>query len=181
MGRDHTFLFFKEIFIYLFLCICVHCSCTDGCEPSCGCWELYLGPLLTPVDPACSIQSCSLSPCSLRTKDLFYYYKWVHYCCLQTHQKRVSDLIISGCEPPCGCWDLNSEPSEEQSVFLPAEPSCQPSSSLPLSFPPPSFLPSFFIFWVFVCFYMEILVSVAPGCICRKGVYWLALCGLDAS
>ena len=43
------------------------------------------------------------------------------------HQKRVSDLIMGGCEPPCGCWDLNSEPSEEQSVPLPTEPSHQPS------------------------------------------------------
>jgi hypothetical protein len=25
-----------------------------------------------------------------------------------THQKRASDLITDGCEPPCGCWDLNS-------------------------------------------------------------------------
>ena len=43
------------------------------------------------------------------------------------HQKRASDLITDGYEPPCGCWDLNSGPLEEQSVFLPAEPSCQPS------------------------------------------------------
>jgi hypothetical protein len=32
---------------------------------------------------------------------------------------------MGGCELPCGCWDLNSGPSEEQSVILPAEPSCQ--------------------------------------------------------
>ena len=43
------------------------------------------------------------------------------------HQKRVSDLITGGCEPPCGCWDLNSGPLEEQSVLLPAEPSRQPT------------------------------------------------------
>jgi hypothetical protein len=48
------------------------------------------------------------------------------------HQKRASDLITDGCEPPCGCWDLNSGPSEEQSVFLPAEPSQQPSTFLTL-------------------------------------------------
>jgi hypothetical protein len=38
---------FKKIFlkIYLFiLCIWVHCSYTDGCEPSCGCWDLNSGP-----------------------------------------------------------------------------------------------------------------------------------------
>jgi hypothetical protein len=34
---------------------------------------------------------------------------WVHCSCLQTHQKRASDPITDGCEPPCGCWELNSE------------------------------------------------------------------------
>ncbi|EDL30227.1 mCG1049180 [Mus musculus] len=29
-------------------------------------------------------------------------------------------------EPPCGCWDLNSGPSEEQSVLLTPEPSLWP-------------------------------------------------------
>jgi hypothetical protein len=42
------------------------------------------------------------------------------------HQKRVSDLITDGCEPPCGSWELNSGPLQEQSVLLPAEPSWQP-------------------------------------------------------
>jgi hypothetical protein len=41
-------------------------------------------------------------------------------------QKRASDLIMDGCEPPCGCWDLNSGPSEEHLVLLTAEPSLQP-------------------------------------------------------
>jgi hypothetical protein len=52
---------------------------------------------------------------------------WAHCSCLQTHQKRASDPITDGCEPPCGCWDLNSGPSEEQSVLLTTEPSLQPS------------------------------------------------------
>jgi hypothetical protein len=30
---------------------------------------------------------------------------------------------MNGCEPPCGCGDLNSGPSEEQSVLLTSEPS----------------------------------------------------------
>jgi hypothetical protein len=30
------------------------------------------------------------------------------------------------CEPPCGCWDLNSGPSGEQSALLTTEPSRQP-------------------------------------------------------
>ena len=32
----------------------------------------------------------------------------VHGYCLQTHHKRASDPITDGCEPPCGCWELNS-------------------------------------------------------------------------
>jgi hypothetical protein len=41
---------------------------------------------------------------------------------------------MDGCEPPCGCWDLNSGPSEEQSVRLFTEPSprislCSPDCS----------------------------------------------------
>ena len=27
------------------------------------------------------------------------------------------DPITDGCEPPCGCWDLNSGPLEEQSAL----------------------------------------------------------------
>jgi hypothetical protein len=34
----------------------------------------------------------------------------------------------NGCEPQRGCWELNSEPLEEQSVLLTAEPSFQPYS-----------------------------------------------------
>jgi hypothetical protein len=31
--------------------------------------------------------------------------------------------ITDGCEPPCGCWELNSGSLEEQSVLSTAEPS----------------------------------------------------------
>ena len=47
--------------------------------------------------------------------------------CLQTHQKRASDPISDGCEPPCDCWELNSGPPEEQLVLLTAERSLQPN------------------------------------------------------
>jgi len=39
--------------------------------------------------------------------------------------ERASDPITDGCEPPCGCWDLNSGPLEEQSVLLTTEPILQ--------------------------------------------------------
>jgi hypothetical protein len=47
------------------------------------------------------------------------------HCSLQTHQKRASDLITDGCEPLCGCWELNSGPLEEQLVLLTTKPSLQ--------------------------------------------------------
>ena len=50
----------------------------------------------------------------------------VHCSYLQTLQDMESDLVMDGCEPPCGCWELNSGPLEEQSVLLTAEPSLQP-------------------------------------------------------
>jgi hypothetical protein len=42
-------------------------------------------------------------------------------------RKGHMDPITDGCEPPYGCWELNSGPLEEQSVLLTAEPSLQPS------------------------------------------------------
>ena len=60
-------------------------------------------------------------------KDLFIIIHKYNVCsCFQTHQKRGSDLIMDGCEPSCGSWDLNSGPLEEQPVLLPAEPFHQP-------------------------------------------------------
>ena len=41
---------------------------------------------------------------------------WV--LCPQTHQKRASDPITDGCEPPCVYWELNSGPLEEQPLLL---------------------------------------------------------------
>ncbi|KAM7326927.1 hypothetical protein ACRRTK_013294 [Alexandromys fortis] len=46
--------------------------------------------------------------------------------CIATGQKRAPGIITDGCEPPCGCWELNSGPLEEQSVLLTSEPSLQP-------------------------------------------------------
>ena len=41
-------------------------------------------------------------------------------------QKRAPDPITDGCEPPCGCWKLNSGPLEVQAMLLTTEPSLQP-------------------------------------------------------
>jgi hypothetical protein len=55
--------------------------------------------------------------------DWLILYMWVDGHYLQTHQKRACNLITDGCEPSCGCWELNSGPLEEQSVLLTTEPS----------------------------------------------------------
>jgi hypothetical protein len=47
----------------------------------------------------------------------FIYLLYVVHCsCLQTLQKRESDLVTDGCELLCGYWELNSGPLE--SVLL---------------------------------------------------------------
>jgi hypothetical protein len=84
-------------------------------------------------------------------KDLFIHYMQVHCSCLQTPQKRASDLVTDGCEPSCGCWDLNFGPSEEESGALthwaisPARSRCLmynlPLSSNPLPLPPLDYSP----------------------------------------
>jgi hypothetical protein len=55
----------------------------------------------------------------------------VCFCFLETGFLSVTSpgypgLVTDGCEPPCGCWDLNLGPLEEQLVLLTAEPSLKP-------------------------------------------------------
>jgi hypothetical protein len=45
---------------------------------------------------------------------------------MAAHQKRACDPTTDGCEPPCGCWELNSGSLKEQPVLLTTEPSLQP-------------------------------------------------------
>ena len=52
------------------------------------------------------------------------------------------------CEPPCGCWELNSGPLEEQLVFLTAEPSLQ----LPLTLFSFSFFSNIILPFTFILF-----------------------------
>jgi hypothetical protein len=54
-----------------------------------------------------------------------YYVNSILPACVPAGQKRAPDFIIDGCEPPCGHWELNSGPLEEQTVLLTSEPSLQ--------------------------------------------------------
>jgi hypothetical protein len=53
----------------------------------------------------------------------FYAYEYTTIA-LFRHIRR-GHPITDGCEPPCGCWELNSGPLEEKSVLLTKEPSLQ--------------------------------------------------------
>jgi hypothetical protein len=54
---------------------------------------------------------------------VFIYYMEVHF----RHTRRGHLIpITDGYKPPCGCWDLNSGPLEEQSVLVTTKPSLQP-------------------------------------------------------
>jgi hypothetical protein len=79
---------------------------------------------------------------------------WVHCSCLQTHQNRASEPITDGCEPLCGCWELNSGPLEEQSVLLTIGPSLQPP------------LLSFIIVYIIFLYLLLLLWSIL--CVCRR-------------
>ena len=52
---------------------------------------------------------------------------------IKVGQKKAPDLIMDGCEAPCGCWELNSGPLEEQTMFLTSEPSLHPNLELLIS------------------------------------------------
>jgi hypothetical protein len=41
-------------------------------------------------------------------KKIYLLILYIHCCYFQTHQKRALDPITDSCEPPCGCWKLNS-------------------------------------------------------------------------
>jgi hypothetical protein len=40
--------------------------------------------------------------------------------------EEASDPVTDGCEPPCGCWELNSEHLEKHPVLLTTELSLHP-------------------------------------------------------
>jgi hypothetical protein len=106
---------------------------------------------------------------NLKKKDLFIFMYGSTLCSLQTHQKRALDPTTDGCEPPCGCWVLNSEPPEEQSVLLITEPSLQPSIFLLFVFKP------FIMKWGWGFIYFEIAILVLPWLFLNSWLSWLSL------
>jgi len=62
----------------------------------------------------------------------FFFLRFIYYvynilpACMPAGQKKALNLIIDGCEPPCGSWELNSGPLKEQTVLFTFEPPLQP-------------------------------------------------------
>jgi hypothetical protein len=73
--------------------------------------------------------------CPVAASPPLFSFIFMHYVCSglpvckPVGQKRAPDLISDGCEPPCGCWELNSGPLEKQPVLLTSDPSLQPLDS----------------------------------------------------
>ena len=100
-----------------------HCSCTDSCEPSSGCWELTLGPLLTPVSLLAQAQRFIIinkySIICLQTapeEGIRSRYRWLWATMwllgfeLRTFRRAVSALT---------CWAISPVPSCPLSKILP--------------------------------------------------------------
>jgi hypothetical protein len=51
---------------------------------------------------------------------IYLFYEYEYTVTIFRHQKRASYPITDGCQPPCGCWEFNSELLEEQSGLLTA-------------------------------------------------------------
>jgi hypothetical protein len=56
----------------------------------------------------------------------FYFYEYTVAIFRHTRRYHLYP-ITDGCEPLCGCWELNSGPLQEQPVSLTAEPSLSPA------------------------------------------------------
>ena len=111
--------FFQDLFIYFYVCeYTVTVQMAVSLHVVVG--NCSLGPLLTPVNSTPVNSACSV-PANSSPK----IYLLLYICTLQLSSDSSEEGVSSHyrcCEPPCGCWELTSEPSEEQSVLLPAEP-----------------------------------------------------------
>ena len=91
------------------------------------------------------------------------------YTCMP---ERTLDLTIDDCEPPCGCWELNSGLMEEQPVLLSTEPFFQPPNrflnySLLLKCPPFHFYSSVLPF-VLVTIHLQNTSCLNKNTFCPK-------------
>lgn len=92
---------------------------------------------------------------------LFIYFTYISAlsACMPALHKMASNRIIDDCEPPCGYWEWESEPLEEQPLHLSVEPSLQPWRPY-LSMASLWFFSAFSQTWCEICF--SVMLSL-PG------------------
>jgi hypothetical protein len=146
----------------LFVCLFVFLRQVSLCSPGCpGTHFVEQAGLKLRVPPASASQVLGLKACatmaqlslSLSLSLKIYLFDICEYTVFR-HTRRVplQDLITDGCEPPCGCWELNSRPLKEQSVLLTAEPSLQSLTTV--------FCFLFFFFWFFETGFLCVALAV---------------------
>jgi hypothetical protein len=118
------FLKKKKRFIYLFCVYDYTCSCLNGCEPSCSCWKLNLGLLLTSVNLTHSGRRSgrpsSLHSCSHHLKDLFIvidkFTIAVFRCTRRGHQ--ILFWVVVSHHVVAGNWTQDLQKSSQCSYLL---------------------------------------------------------------
>ena len=130
--------------VWVHMCVCCECRCTQATELIWGLLEVASFLSSLPLQWDTGINSSLRAPktfthwskhLALRffqfssslipLKKILFIFMSMSTLSARTPacQKRVSDPITDGCEPPCNCWELNSGPLEEQVVLLTTEPS----------------------------------------------------------
>ena len=97
---------------------------------------LYIWPFLSPklreiFSNSIVISSRPLECGFLSILDLISLLFNVFWCfiCMYVFVQMFGPEVTDSCELPCGCWELNLCPLEEQSVLLTTEPGLQPRDS----------------------------------------------------
>jgi hypothetical protein len=97
-----------SFFVCLFVCLFVLQDRVSLCSPGCpGTQSIDQAGLELRNLPASASQVLRLKACATTTRLLFYFLRCLYFYVYE-YQKRASDPITDGCEPPCNCWELNS-------------------------------------------------------------------------
>jgi hypothetical protein len=110
--ENHCFFIFLKIYLFI-LCIWVHCSWTDGCEPSCGCWKLNFFRTSAHLGQPCSLQSTLLD---LTQRFIYYYTVAVFRCTRRGHQ--ISLQVVVSHHMVAGIWIPDLRKSSQCSYLL---------------------------------------------------------------
>jgi hypothetical protein len=84
--------------------------------------------------------------------------------CLCEGVRFPSTGVTDSCESPCGCWELNPDPLEEQPLLLTAEPSLQPPRLI------------YYCYYYYYLVFRDKVSLYSPGC---PGTHFVDQAGLE--